>query len=242
MADNLNLEDFEKESFFELESLLLLKERINKEVSRRKYTNPINSFGADPYLFTPDEKINEHFLTEQINKVLRPMQAIHPLKLGYDDKYNINTNEYFSITDEDYILPLTDLINYLKQCETDSIQDYGKNHCMGKCTGLCSNTCKNTCDGCQGTCSGGCKGNCKGGESDTGGGGGGCSDVGGCTAACGNSCQGSGGGCSSGCLSTPCADGCGHGACNGLCGSGKSTNDCQAAACTSTCQKVAHGL
>lgn len=221
-----------------------LKDRVRKEVKRRKYTGSVASYGDTNYDFntTPAEGVaidKEHY-----NKLLEPTRAINPA--GLPDPVN-NGDEVIN----------TDIIDAkLTTFESKSMTTFQSNTgCASSCTGLCATTCTGTCTGtcsgncsscsgtCSGSCSGGCSGNCRGcSGSCSGGCRGGCDGCGGsCSYNCSGGCEGCstcglgcGGSCSSGCdssCSNQCSLGCkgtSDGYCSGGCGGscGNNCSDC----------------
>lgn len=232
MADKKpNPTDLDSDKYFNYNDIKLLKDRVKAELQRRHYYQDISSFGSSEYDFSKDELNSAgYFSTGHINKIVRPMQAIHPLKLGLDNYYK--SGQYVNFTTEDYIPSLKTLTAYLAACELEQpVKRASINHCMSACSGMCVTGCANSCTSCTGCsgCSGcsGCGGCSSSGESSGGGGGGG-SSCAQCQAACGNSCTA---GCVSGCLSG--CQGCGN--CGNCSSSGVgSTRGCDTS-CTDSC-------
>lgn len=231
MAEKIpNPVDLDTEKYFNYTDIQALKERIKIELQRRHYLNDISNFGNSEYDFSNKEKKSDFFQTEHINKIVRPMQAIHPLKIGLNEKYDSKNKKYISFTDEDYIPELKTLTAYLAACELEQpICRSAINHCMSACSGMCVTGCANSCTSCNG-CNGcnGCSGcgSCSS-SGDSGGSGGG-SSCAQCVAACGNSCTA---GCVTGCLSG--CSGCGN--CGDCSSSGVGSSRGCDTSCTDSC-------
>ena len=162
------------------EQLKEIKERVNKEMSRRSYYGDLSKFNTQ-FNVPPTEK--ELILAEHGGKVIEGL-------LNIEDIGNLNIEDL----KKDGTIPSSydyDTINNaLDKYEKESVTG-SKTSCRGACTGLCVGTCSTECSGCQGSCGYTCEGTC--------------SVL--CGSSCGSCSSNCTGGCYTGC-SSGCKNGC----------------------------------
>lgn len=232
MADKTKpiVSNLEKDKYFYADDFNALKARVKAELARRSHYKDISQYSNANYDYekTPEEDLR--ITIEHINKILEPMQHIHPKKIGFDDKV-ASDGTLLKFKPDEPIPNLNILLSYLAVCETDNVQwSYtSQEHCMANCEGLCHIGCYNRCKGC-----GSCGGCAQSASSDSSGGSSGvvCDP---CTRSgnCGNSCTN---GCVTGCLTT--AQGCSCGTCASAAGSSSTTCD---KVCSKSCKGNGYG-
>lgn len=176
-----------------------LKARVKDEMQRRCRKGDLSSYAGSDYDYTVIPQIGGQMLTEHVNKIITPINAIADSGMSIKE-----------IGDQAVAMDVIDA--KLTSYEAESMK--GSSSCSSLCSGLCSTGCWSSCgSGCSGSSSGGC-GSCSSGCSNdcTGGCSTGCSQSctgDGCTAYCGMSCWakcasscdvGCTGGCSTSCL------------------------------------------
>lgn len=167
-----------------------LKNRIKKEVKRRKYVGSVSAYGNSNYDYEVLPAPNEVIRLEHINKISECIGAINDtnIKRTYVNGDPITTQ--LAVMDAEIT-------------KFESAKVVGTNSgCRSSCTGMCTTSCSGTCtSGCSSTCSG-------------------CSGCGGaCSGNCSGSCGGCSGSCSNGCHKTctiNCSGSCGS-YCGGTC-------------------------
>lgn len=233
--------------------LIQLKSEVRAELLRRIYNENISKYGGALYDYTNSQNdattSDEKVIIDYFNKILTPMQAINPTKLGFNNKYNSDTKETSSFVKDEPIPNLKELVSFLQTCQQEVNQnklDISKSNCLSLCTGMCVTLCATGCSGtCVGRCSGSCSGrtcqtSCDAGDGQTpvdpppppsGGGGTGCSSCasGGCSGGCNTRCS-DGDGCRGTCSGYQCKDGC-FGSCSGR----TCQSSCNASNCKGTC-------
>lgn len=195
-----------------------LKARVDDEIKRRCRYRDISNYASEKYNFENTPEADLQITIDYINKILEPMQQIHPKKIGFDDKMS-EDGTLLKFKKDDTIPSLNILLTYLAACELDTmIANSPTNHCEKQCTGMCVSGCWNSCSGC-GSC-GGCANYAGDGGSSGSGGGAVCNP---CTRAggCGNSCTDD---CVTGCLKSAqgcecatCASSAGSASCDKVC-------------------------
>lgn len=244
MAIDLSSVQVGKDNPIKLDNLKIIKSAVKEEVARRIWYDDISVYSSSTYDYTPSELSSERILSAHLQKIIRPMQAINPHAIGFDDQYK--DNQYIELKSDDLIKNLQTLIDFLINCQKQpqgkSNQNISASDCMTNCSGLCVTSCGDKCSSCTG-CSGGCKYSCDGCDSS-------CTQecANGCQGNCGNGCGSCGSQCSSGCGSS-CSDGCGNqcsptgcggrcmnncGGCDGSCGTGCGTG-CYSSGCGGIC-------
>lgn len=193
---------------------IALKARVKEEMLRRKYKGTLVSYGSSAYDYTVAPQAGNPVLTEHINKIVIPLNAI-------------NDTGIQEVQSGDAFVDIRVLDAFLTKAEGYSLS--GKStDCKSSCSGLCVTGCGTTCTGCSGSCSNNCSGctgcgsacqsscqadNCKNG----------C--IGTCKGTCHRDCQDDcWGGCKSNCQGT-CKVVCGNnctGSCKGSCSGGVS--------------------
>lgn len=171
MARNAKANDF-----------IVLKDRVKKEVLRRKFTGSVENYGGADYDYKTMPRHGSPISTEHINKIVTPLKAINSEGI-YSEKPNGG-----SIQDIDILEARVAVL----EVKPITGEDHG---CSGSCSGLCSTTCSGTCtEGCSSTCQGctGCGGACSSGCT-------GCGSCSGCGGSCSRSCSGTCSGCSGSC-------------------------------------------
>lgn len=261
--DELKSLNINKDSPIRLEDLIKIKSAVKNEVKRRVWRQNISSFAGTAYDYTNAELNSEKILASHLQKILRPMQAINPTKLGFNEYY-VN-DSVLELSSDDLVKNLQTLVNFLIECskkpQGKSNQNISASDCLTQCSGLCVDGCGNSCtsctscsggclgcgSGCSNSC-GGCDGGCSGcGDSCSTGCGGNCSGCSGNCQGCTNQCQGCRGRCQVGCggCDGSCGTGCGSGceSCSSHCG-GNCTSQCGGcgSACSSGCSNGCSGI
>ena len=162
-----------------------LKDRVNSEMSRRKYTGSLSG-----YQTTQSATKGNQMTATQANAVINAVRAINTsgmsAAVGSGTKAAANSLSTAS----------TKLTDYASRALVGT-----SSGCASSCSGLCQG-CNNTCTGsCTGSCSGGCSGSCTSCSGCTGcssctGGCDGCDGCSGCGSGCAGGCWGCGGQCS----------------------------------------------
>lgn len=164
------------------DEIVAIKDRLNAEMSRRKYNGDLSSYAGEAYQFesiTPKvTKINKNIY----NKLVEPLNAVN------SSFTTIADGELKQILRDDYL----DIESKLTLYESNDSYTSSTNDCGAACSGLCITACSTSCSGtCSGSCSGTCSGSCSGG----------------CSGSCSGGCSSDG--CSTTCSSTGCkGDGC----------------------------------
>ena len=175
-----------------IDEIQAIKNRLNAEMTRRKYNGDLTSYAGDEYQFeaiTPKvTKVNKSIY----NKLVEPLNAV---KSSFT---TISDGELKHILRDDYL----EIESKLTLYESNSSYTSSTNDCGAACSGLCITQCSTGCTGCTGTCSTTCSGSCTG--SCSGSCTGGCS---GCGSSCGSTCTGGCSGCS-GLCQTGCENTC----------------------------------
>ena len=232
--------------------LIQLKQEIREMILKRIYNVNISQYGSSLYDYTDSQKDltlqDEEIINDYFNKILEPMQAINPTKLGFNEKYDATSKKTTLFKQDEAIPNLKELISFFQICQAEENQnklDISKSNCLNQCTGMCVDLCAVGCTArCASTCSGSCTGRtCRSGcDAGSGGstpdpdptpppagGGGGCPCQGNCSGSCNTGCDTScKGGCHRGCYgyacknncNNTCSGSCGHGSCSAICNGG----------------------
>lgn len=177
------------------QEMIDLKARIKAEMQRRNGNGSLVAYAGTDYDYTVDPAAGGQMLTEHVNKIVVPMNAITASGM---------TEQAVG----DQAMAMDGIDAKLTVYVTEPAQKNGTSSCSGACSGLCVSRCYNSCGGscsvgcgscggCDETCSNqcgsdGCSGNC----------GNNCKTDG-CTAYCGMSCWGKcSSNCSGGCENT----------------------------------------
>ena len=162
----------EVNNFCLADEFIKIKNMINTEINRRNYTDLdklYNKYNSNTtmgkYSIVP--KQYEPILTEHIDKIMEPIEAIHSQP---------------TIADDDYIYALKTLEGIITAYQTDE-RHTGANaiHCQSSCIGMCVGcTSCTSCTGCEGctSCTGTCSGTCRG-----------CSGCSSCSGTCSGGCS-----------------------------------------------------
>ena len=162
------------------QEMIDLKARVKAEMQRRKGNGSLVAYAGTDYDYTVDPAAGGQMLTEHVNKIVVPMNAI--TASGMTEQ---------AVGDQAMAMDVIDA--KLTVYVAEPAQKNGTSSCSGACSGLCVSSCYSSCGG---SCSVGC-GSC-----------GGCS--GGCTGDCNETCSNQCGsdGCSGNCGSNCKRDGC----------------------------------
>ena len=189
-----------------------LKARVKSEMLRRCHTGSLKGYAGTDYEYTVQPEKGGQLLSEHVNKIVVPINAIKPTGLE-------------QVVVGDQALSIDYISEQLSNHENYPMRGSGTD-CAGSCSGLCSSGCWNSCSGCGGSCSYSCSGGCD--DTCSGGCDGSCGTscwrdgcTSNCTAACRMDCTGGCSGCSATCRS--CAGVCGYGCgyhCGGDCRGG----------------------
>ena len=162
------------------QEMIDLKARVKAEMQRRKGNGSLVAYAGTDYDYTVDPAAGGQMLTEHVNKIVVPMNAITASGM---------TEQAVG----DQAMAMDGIDAKLTVYVAEPAQKNATSSCSGACSGLCVSSCYNSCGG---SCSVGC-GSC-----------GGCS--GGCTGDCNETCSNQCGsdGCSGNCGSNCKRDGC----------------------------------
>lgn len=162
------------------QEMIDLKARVKAEMQRRNGNGSLVAYAGTDYDYTVDPAAGGQMLTEHVNKIVVPMNAI--TASGMTEQ---------AVGDQAMAMDVIDA--KLTVYVAEPSQKNGTSSCSGACSGLCVSSCYSSCGG---SCSVGC-GSC-----------GGCS--GGCTGDCNETCSNQCGsdGCSGNCGSNCKRDGC----------------------------------
>ena len=162
------------------QEMIDLKARVKAEMQRRKGNGSLVAYAGTDYDYTVDPAAGGQMLTEHVNKIVVPMNAI--TASGMTEQ---------AVGDQAMAMDVIDA--KLTVYVAEPAQKNATSSCSGACSGLCVSSCYSSCGG---SCSVGC-GSC-----------GGCS--GGCTGDCNETCSNQCGsdGCSGNCGSNCKRDGC----------------------------------
>ena len=185
------------------QEMIDLKARVKAEMQRRKGNGSLVAYAGTDYDYTVDPAAGGQMLTEHVNKIVVPMNAI--TASGMTEQ---------AVGDQAMAMDVIDA--KLTVYVAEPAQKNATSSCSGACSGLCVSSCYSSCGGsCSvgcgscGDCSGGCTGDCKetcsnqcGSDGCSGNCGSNCKRDG-CTAYCGMSCWGKcSSNCSGGCENT----------------------------------------
>ena len=185
------------------QEMIDLKSRVKAEMQRRKGNGSLVAYAGTDYDYTVDPAAGVQMLTEHVNKIVVPMNAITASGM---------TEQAVG----DQAMAMDGIDAKLTVYVAEPAQKNGTSSCSGACSGLCVSSCYSSCGGsCSvgcgscGDCSGGCTGDCKetcsnqcGSDGCSGNCGSNCKRDG-CTAYCGMSCWGKcSNNCSGGCENT----------------------------------------
>lgn len=185
------------------QEMIDLKARVKAEMQRRKGNGSLVAYAGTDYDYTVDPAAGGQMLTEHVNKIVVPMNAITASGM---------TEQAVG----DQAMAMDGIDAKLTVYVAEPAQKNGTSSCSGACSGLCVSSCYSSCGGsCSvgcgscGDCSGGCTGDCKetcsnqcGSDGCSGNCGSNCKRDG-CTAYCGMSCWGKcSNNCSGGCENT----------------------------------------
>lgn len=185
------------------QEMIDLKARVKAEMQRRKGNGSLVTYAGTDYDYTVDPASGGQMLTEHVNKIVVPMNAITASGM---------TEQAVG----DQAMAMDGIDAKLTVYVAEPAQKNGTSSCSGACSGLCVSSCYSSCGGsCSvgcgscGDCSGGCTGDCNetcsnqcGSDGCSGNCGSNCKRDG-CTAYCGMSCWGKcSNNCSGGCENT----------------------------------------
>ena len=183
------------------QEMIDLKARVKAEMQRRKGNGSLVAYAGTDYDYTVDPAAGGQMLTEHVNKIVVPMNAITASGM---------TEQAVG----DQAMAMDGIDAKLTVYVAEPAQKNGTSSCSGACSGLCVSSCYNSCGG---SCSVGC-GSC-----------GGCSSgcTGDCNETCSNQCgsDGCSGNCGSNCKTDGCTAYCGM-SCWGKCSS-NCTDGCE---------------
>ena len=194
--------------------IAILKDKVKKEMQRRRGTNPIDSYAGSDYDFVTEAVTNNPLKYEHVEKNHIPLSKI--------TLHDIPSQMNHIMSEEEF----SQLEVRVESASKISLLANPGDCTMAVCTGLCYSGCYSACTACTGctsctsctSCSGcsGCSG-CGGACSH------GCSGCSGCGGSCSGGCSGGCSGCTSckgcdGC--TPCTSCRGCNGCADTCGSG----------------------
>ena len=193
------------------QEMIDLKSRVKAEMQRRKGNGSLVAYAGTDYDYTVDPAAGGQMLTEHVNKIVVPMNAI--TASGMTEQ---------AVGDQAMAMDVIDA--KLTVYVAEPAQQNGTSSCSGACSGLCVSNCYSSCGGscsvgcgeCDTTCSGYCRDSCNGG--------------------CSGGCEGCGGTCARTC-SVNCFDACTN-TCKDKCG-GRCANTCSVNcfdSCTNTCK------
>ena len=187
------------------QEMIDLKARVKAEMQRRKGNGSLVAYAGTDYDYTVDPAAGGQMLTEHVNKIVVPMNAITASGM---------TEQAVG----DQAMAMDGIDAKLTVYVAEPAQKNGTSSCSGACSGLCVSNCYSSCGG---SCSVGC-GSC-----------GGCSSgcTGDCNKTCSNQCgsDGCSGNCGSNCKRDGCTAYCGMscwGKCSNNC-SGGCENTCK---------------
>ena len=162
------------------QEMIDLKARVKAEMQRRNGNGSLVAYAGTDYDYTVDPAAGGQMLTEHVNKIVVPMNAITASGM---------TEQAVG----DQAMAMDGIDAKLTVYVAEPAQKNATSSCSGACSGLCISNCYSSCGG---SCSVGC-GSC-----------GGCS--GGCTGDCNETCSNQCGsdGCSGNCGSNCKRDGC----------------------------------
>ena len=192
------------------QEMIDLKARVKAEMNRRCRNGSLTAYAGIAYDYTVAPESGGQMLTEHVNKIVVPMNAITASGM---------TEQAVG----DQAMEMDGIDAKLTVYEVEQMQKNATSSCSGACSGLCTTECWNNCSGCGScggcgtTCSGGCNTTCTG-ECDTTCSGY-CRDS--CNGSCSGGCEGCGGTCARTC-SVNCFDSCTNtckNTCTGNCGS-----------------------
>ena len=194
------------------QEMIDLKARVKAEMQRRKGNGSLVAYAGTDYDYTVDPAAGGQMLTEHVNKIVVPMNAI--TASGMTEQ---------AVGDQAMAMDVIDA--KLTVYVAEPAQKNATSSCSGACSGLCVSNCYSSCGGscsvgcggCDTTCTGGCDTTCTG-ECDTTCSGY-CRDS--CNGGCSGGCEGCGGRCANTC-SVNCFDSCTNtckNTCVGNCGS-----------------------
>lgn len=185
------------------QEMIDLKARVKAEMQRRNGNGSLVAYAGTDYDYTVDPAAGGQMLTEHVNKIVVPMNAITASGM---------TEQAVG----DQAMAMDGIDAKLTVYVAEPAQKNGTSSCSGACSGLCVSSCYSNCGGsCSvgcgscGGCSGGCTGDCNetcsnqcGSDGCSGNCGNNCKRDG-CTAYCGMSCWGKcSSNCSGGCENT----------------------------------------
>lgn len=185
------------------QEMIDLKARVKAEMQRRKGNGSLVAYAGTDYDYTVDPAAGGQMLTEHVNKIVVPMNAITASGM---------TEQAVG----DQAMAMDGIDAKLTVYVAEPAQKNATSSCSGACSGLCVSSCYSSCGGsCSvgcgscGGCSGGCTGDCNetcsnqcGSDGCSGNCGNNCKRDG-CTAYCGMSCWGKcSSNCSGGCENT----------------------------------------
>lgn len=201
------------------QEMIDLKARVKAEMQRRCRKGSLTAYAGTDYDYTVTPVTGGRMLTEHVNKIIVPMNAI--TASGMTERV---------VGDQAVAMDVMDA--KLTAYSAEPMQRNATSSCSGACSGLCVGGCWNSCSGCGGSCSSNCSGSCDtdcttncgtdGCSSCTGSCSGSCKS--GCKGSCTDQCEGCGGTCADTC-SVNCKDVC-TGSCKGDCNN----------TCTGTCK------
>ena len=187
------------------QEMIDLKARVKAEMNRRCRNGSLTAYAGIAYDYTVAPESGGQMLTEHVNKIVVPMNAITASGM---------TEQAVG----DQAMAMDGIDAKLTVYVAEPAQKNGTSSCSGACSGLCVSSCYSSCGGsCSvgcGSCTGGCTGSC-----------GGCDET--CSTQCGS--DGCSGNCGSNCKTDGCTAYCGMscwGKCSSNC-SGGCENTCK---------------
>lgn len=201
------------------QEMIDLKARVKAEMQRRNGNGSLVAYAGTDYDYTVDPAAGGQMLTEHVNKIVVPMNAI--TASGMTEQ---------AAGDQAMAMDVIDA--KLTVYVAEPSRKNGTSSCSGACSGLCVSSCYSSCGGCTGGCTGNCGEACKDDCNTT------------CSNDCGRGCNGCTAACKTGCgvctgtCKAECADNCTT-TCVNKCG-----NNCAPGcgdACTYDCSGTCHG-
>lgn len=180
------------------QEMIDIKARVKAEMNRRSRNGSLVAYAGTDYDYTVAPEAGGQMLTEHVNKIVVPMNAI--TASGMEEQVV-----------GDQAMAMDGIDAKLTVYEVEPMQKNATSSCSGACSGLCVGGCYNNCSGCGSSCSYNCSGECNT-TCSTNCGVDGCSDCtgsckGGCYKGCTGSCKGT---CNTECTNcgTQCSNNC----------------------------------
>ena len=129
------------------QEMIDLKARVKAEMNRRCHNGSLTAYAGIAYDYTVAPESGGQMLTEHVNKIVVPMNAITASGM---------TEQAVG----DQAMAMDGIDAKLTVYEVEPMQKNGTSSCSGACSGLCVGGCYNNCSGCGGACSYSCSGEC----------------------------------------------------------------------------------